>query len=277
MKIDTWLNEASNQLLLAGVSSARLDCLLMLEHVSGKDRGYILAHPNDQLTKLILPPKTVQDLERMIQERLNHKPMAYILQSVEFYGRDFFINEDVLVPRPESETMIEQLLAHLALGKKPPGPKHIIDVGCGSGALGITACLEIPSSTLELIDIDPKCLKVARKNLELHKVSSELVQGNLLDKFSRSPNIVLANLPYVPDHFTINQAAMNEPKHAIFGGHDGLDLYRDLFKQLENFSNFDLVILTESLPTQHKVLQSIAKLSGFKQKDYSDFIQTFVR
>lgn len=260
-----WLAKATQELEIQGVPTARLDCLVLLEDATGKDRSYILAHPETELDA-----KIIQTLDKQVERRALHEPLAYIRGKSEFYGREFIVNEHVLQPRPESETMIELLIA-LELPKTP----HISDVGTGSGALGITAALEIPGSTIELMDIDPACLAVARKNLELYKVTGQLAESNLLEHIARKPDVILANLPYVPDTHTINEAAMFEPKLAIFGGVDGLDHYRQMFQQIEKFGTKPRYILTESLPFQHHALAIIARKNGYILEKSEDFIQVF--
>ncbi|HSX27243.1 MAG TPA: HemK family protein methyltransferase, partial [Patescibacteria group bacterium] len=230
---------------------------------------WLLAHPETKLTG-----KQQSKLANQIDKRRKHTPLAYVRGKSEFYGREFVINEFVLEPRPESETMID-LLKELPL-KQP----HIVDVGTGSGALGITAALEIPGSTVDLIDIDPECLKVARKNLEKYKITADLIHGDLLQKLSATRyqrSAILANLPYVPDNYHINDAAMMEPKLAIFGGSDGLELYRQLFGQISHLkqANNPKFVLTESLPFQHQELAKIAKSAGYGLKKTDDFIQLF--
>jgi len=181
------------------------------------------------------------------------------------------VNKHVLEPRPESETMID-LLKKLKL---PSSPK-IADVGTGSGCLGITAALEIHPSVVDLYDIDSGALAVARHNEHMHELKLEVHKRDLLNRPVRpSYDIILANLPYVPNSWNINEAAKAEPRIAIFGGKDGLDVYRRLFQQLEAYSWKSKYILTESLPPQQIGLEKIAKAHGFKQLKSKDFIQVF--
>ncbi len=265
MKIETWLKKSEYQLEQAGVGTARLDALVVLEDRLHKDKSYLLAHQ-----EIIIPDKTLAELEKFIQRRTNHEPLAYIRGKTEFYGREFVINKNVLEPRPESETMID-LLKSLSLGKTA----HIADVGTGSGALGITAALEIPGSTVELIDIDDDCLKVARQNCILHKVTAQLYKADLISKKTRNYDVILANMPYVPDDYNINEAAAMEPKIAIFGGPDGLDIYRKLFAQIVESEQKPEFVLTESLPFQHSSLAKIAKAGNYRLAKTEDFIQLF--
>lgn len=267
MTIASWLAQATKKLETAGIGSARLDCLIMLEDELKKDRSWILAHP-----ETVLQGSAMQDLNKKLARRKNNEPLSYIRGFTEFYGRKFIVNKDVLEPRPESETMIE-LLLDLDLPKAP----IIADIGTGSGALAITARLELPRATVIATDIDPKCLIVAKQNAKNLKTDIKFLEGDLLQPLPKGCALttILANLPYVPDSYTINEAAGNEPRIAIFGGPDGLDLYRKMFKQINSMANKPKYILTESLPPQHKKLQNIAALSGYRLLRGQDFIQIF--
>jgi release factor glutamine methyltransferase len=155
----------------------------------------------------------------------------------------------------------------------------IVDVGTGSGALAITAKLELPNSEAIATDIDKRCLKVAKTNATKHKTDITFYEGDLLEALPptvcRLPSIFLCNLPYVPDDYEINRAALNEPKIAIYGGKDGLDLYRRLFEQISSSTTKPLYVLTESLPPQHTKLAKIVVKADYKQTRVDDFIQVF--
>ena len=268
MKIKQWLKASQSQLQAADIPTARLDCLVLLEDALQKDRAYLLAHDDIELSS-----HQQDTLRQQLTARSQHTPLAYIRGKTEFFGREFIINKDVLEPRPESEAMIELL-------KKLPDinmqEQHIIDVGSGSGALAITAKLELPQATVTGVDIDPACLKVARQNAQKHQVTVTFNNNDLINNIIIHPRTaLLCNLPYIPDKFTLNQAAMNEPKIAIFGGKDGLDHYRKLFKQIDKLQQKPVHILTESLPFQHNDLCKIASQSGYTQAKEDDFIQLF--
>jgi release factor glutamine methyltransferase len=127
-------------------------------------------------------------------------------------------------------------------------------------------------------DIDPNCLRIARKNAKVHGAEIKFYQGDLLSPLLPVPSplfAILANLPYVPNDFTINQAATMEPKIAIFGGPDGLDVYRRLFGQLGKLKSRPQYVLTESLPPQHAKLAKIAQKAAYGLTIADDFIQVF--
>jgi release factor glutamine methyltransferase len=271
MTLNDFLTTTTKRLSKAGIATARLDCLVLLEDILNTNRTQILAHPDRTLTEL-----EHQILTAMITKRARHIPLAYIRGKTEFYGREFTITEHVLEPRPESETMIDLL-------KSLPTESHttIIDVGTGSGALAVTAKLELPSATVIATDIDPRCLQLAQANATKLKTDITCLRGNLLGALPATQRpksaILLCNLPYVPNDFHINIAASHEPRLAIFGGPDGLDLFRLLFTQLENILPGKTIVLCESLPPQHTQLSKIAEAAAFRLITTQDFIQVFQR
>jgi len=266
--IEQALSHATKQLRAAGIATARLDALVLLEDLLNTNRTQILAHPERGITEVEL-----EKLRVSITQRSHHIPLAYIRGKTEFYGREFIITQDVLEPRPESETMIDLL-------KQLPGPvDSVIDIGTGSGALAITAKLELLSPAICAIDIDPKCLQVAKNNAKRLQADVTFLSGDLLAPVPvtalNTQTVLLCNLPYVPDTFQVNTAALHEPRLAIFGGPDGLELYRKLFRQIIGMSHRPTYVLTESMPPQHKALTDIAIDTGYTLTTSEDFIQVF--
>ena len=256
MDIKTALDEAVRQLTAAEIETPRLDVLVLLEDATDKDRGWILAHPEFELHQ-----ETVESLQNMIERRAAHEPLAYIRNKAEFYGREFFVNSDVLVPRPESEDIIT-LLKNI---NPSSSNTTVIDIGTGSGCLAITAKLELPNSTVYAVDISNQALEVTRKNAKALNTEITPLAGNLLEPFmdDKTPlhgAILLCNLPYVPATYPINKAAGFEPGLALYGGTDGLDLYRVLFEQLRVEGVLQPShIIAESMPSQHEALLNMAQ------------------
>lgn len=271
MRVDNFLQKSEAKLKNANVGSARLDVLILLEDVLHRDRAWLLAYPETKITSV-----QQKRLNKQLARRAAHEPLAYIRGFTEFYGRRFKVNHRVLEPRPESETMIE-LLKELAKSQKLKAKSwHIADVGTGSGALGITAALELHNHNVDLYDIDASALAVAKHNCALHELHLRAVKRDLLRNSHKYYDVILANLPYVPSGWRINEAAAMEPRIAIFGGKDGLDVYRRLFEQLTHFNWRSKYVLTESLPPQHAFLARIALSASFREQKSRDFIQVFV-
>ena len=267
MTVEKWLKHGTDKLNRAGIGSARLDSLILLEDALHRDRAWLLANPEAEVSVTNL-----KKLERRLAKRAKHEPIAYIRGFTEFYGRKFKINRHVLEPRPESETMVE-----MALNLPLRTYAAIADIGTGCGAIGITFKLERPKTRVDLYDISAGALAVARANEHIHEIKLHVRKMDLLKRPLVPYDMLLANLPYVPSSWKINEAALAEPKIAIDGGQDGLDLYRRMFKQLNRFTWKPKYVLTESLPPQHPKLAGIAAKHGYKLTQTQDFIQVFVQ
>jgi release factor glutamine methyltransferase len=306
-----WLRTATNYLQSKSITTARLDCLVLLEDTMRIQRELLLAEPRTEITDA-----QVHHLQKLLNRRAQHEPLAYIRGRTEFYGRQFRVTPAVLEPRPESETMIEMLknldlfttyehttpvrqvsnpypspfqprvqpskeAAHedstfAASNSTKTEPKvRIADVGTGSGAIGITAKLELPDTQVDLLEIDEDAIELVKTNVDLFTLKLPVKKTDLLEGSDSQYDILLCNLPYVPDSHTINDAAQHEPELAIFGGPDGLDLYRRLFLQIEKLADKPLYILSESLPPQHAALSEIAKTHGYSLDRTEDFIQQY--
>ncbi|PIZ63205.1 hypothetical protein COY17_01125 [Candidatus Saccharibacteria bacterium CG_4_10_14_0_2_um_filter_52_9] len=268
MNVDVWLKNSVKKLESAGIGTARLDPLVLLEDVLNVDRAKLLAEP-----ELEILSSQAAELAKLLKQRAKHVPLAYVRGHTEFYGRDFVITPAVLEPRPESEAMIDLLKELPNLPTQP----CLADVGTGSGALGITSALELPGSQVDLLEIDTKALEVAKINVDKFTLKLQVIESDLLSQSKAVYDVLLCNLPYVPDDYQINRAVLHEPRIALFGGPDGLNVYRKLFKQVEKRSKQPLFILTESLPIQHKSLVAIALESDYKLFKINDFIQVFIR
>jgi release factor glutamine methyltransferase len=273
MTIEDWLHKATGLLEAENIATARLDALVLLGDALLKDKAWLLAHP-----ETLLQGKTLQTLNAQIERRTHHEPLAYIRGKSEFYGREFLVTPDTLQPRPETETMIDLLKKHIIQHCKAR-PCNVVDVGTGSGCIAITAKLEFPDVRVYATEINKDALKVAQRNAERLSADVKFFEGNLLKPIPHTiyqlPTTIVANLPYVPNSHTINQAAMQEPEIAIFGGEDGLDLYRQLFTQIMGLDQKPATVLCESLPFQHAKLNVIAQRAGYELQEIEDFIQVF--
>lgn len=183
----------------------------------------------------------------------------------DFYGRDFLITKDVLIPRPETEQLIDMVLN---LAGKPylPGVKPnkrvlpekltILDVGTGSGCIAITLALELPEATVYASDISEKALKVAQKNAALHDAPISFIISHLLEKVKFTPDVIVANLPYVDEKWDwLNKKALSkEPALALYAGDHGLAL----IKKLIDTANSEYLIL-EADPCQHAEIINYAR------------------
>lgn len=273
MDVQAFISDAMRLLSSAGIATARLDCLVLLEDVLHTDRTQLLAHQDQRLTG-----EQIKTLQAAIDRRAKHEPLAYIRGKSEFYGHVFKVSPDTLEPRPETETLVTMFLDWY--NKTGQNKLRVVDVGTGSGAIAISVSLAAPVTEVHGTDLSSAALKIAHQNAKSLQTEVIFHEGDLIHPLPPSidqPTVLLCNLPYVPDGHAINQAATHEPAIAIFGGPDGLDLYRKLFKQIEQHNKADrpIAIFTESLPFQHHGLAAIARQYGYVQEEREDFIQRF--
>lgn len=283
MTLKKWLTNSVKQLEQINIQTATLDALLLCVEVLKKSKSWVLTHDDH-----ILSARQLSRLNALLQRRMNHEPLAYIVGKSEFYGREFNVSADTLQPRPETETMVEMCLTHFMDDERGTRNEDalLVDLGTGSGCIAITIALELARTRnkergvrIVATDISMNALTVAKRNARHRKANVDFYQGNLLEPilpilYSSSTVYILANLPYVPESHTINQAAMHEPSIAIFGGEDGLMHYKNMFEQLTQIHG-PITIYTESLPPQQDELQQIAQAHGFVLFDTQDLIQAF--
>lgn len=269
--VGRWLKEQTALLQAAGIDSARLDCLILLEDLTGWSRSHILAHPR----KIIKDTQLLQ-LGHNVAKRQQHTPLAYIRGTCEFYGHNFVVNEHVLVPRSETE-MIAELAIAAAQEYRNTSPV-VADIGCGSGCIGLSIALACPEARVILSDISPMALSVTQKNLEKYGSPSNvtIVTSDLLSGLPPA-DIMTANLPYVPKDYPVNQAASHEPDIALYSGDDGLDHYRALWNQIAELPKKPKHVITEALQEQQDSLTEIAKKAGYREVTRHVLSQHFIR
>jgi release factor glutamine methyltransferase len=206
----------------AAISAARLTAEVLLCHAMHCERAYLYAHASDELTELAWI-----HYGRYLHERLKGKPTQYITHRQEFFGRDFFVNSDVLIPRPETEHLVESALTFL----KGRAGSRILDVGTGSGAIAISVALESGHPVLGS-DISMRALSVAERNRQKHRAPLSLFAADLLDPIMpASIDLLLSNPPYVPGADAANmQTEVRdwEPQIALFAGDTGFEIYQRL-------------------------------------------------
>lgn len=223
MTIQRALQQGCALLEEAGVSAPRLTAEVLLCHTLGCQRSYLYSHPEAELSH-------VQYVRygRSLFERLQGKPTQYITGRQEFYGREFLVTPDVLIPRPETEHVVEAALAFAR------NARRVVDVGCGSGAIAITLSLEC-GAEVWAVDVSTAALKVARRNARRLGARVELLAADLLSCFApRSLDLVVSNPPYVArseEAGMQREVREHEPHIALFAGQTGLEIYQRLIAQ----------------------------------------------
>ena len=206
------------------VESPSLTSLVLLQHALNQSKSWILAHNDVELTHT-----QINTLLTDLEQCSRGVPLPYILGHWEFFGRTFTLTPDVLIPRPETELLIEKAIDHAHQFSDP----LIADVGTGSGAIAVSLSAELPCASIVALDISRKALRVAHKNAHQHQQSHIcFVQSDLLAPISARFDMICANLPYIPSK-TLESLPITkwEPRLALDGGQSGLDLIRRLLRQ----------------------------------------------
>jgi release factor glutamine methyltransferase len=263
MNILSWLEKAKTK-----VPSIDAE-LILLNILREKDRTYLISHDTRDLTEV-----EEEKANYYLNERAKNKPLAYIINSKEFYGREFYVDENVLIPRPETEDIID-IVKKIAENIDYP---IIYDVGTGSGCIATTLKLEIPKAKVVAIDNSDKALEVAKKNSTKFHYDIILRKSDLLnDAPDRNIDIVAANLPYVDkawDWLDFDSLEY-EPLTALYASNDGLALIYELINQVSARPDIKHLIL-ESDPSQHQKIIDYCHKKGLELVETRNFILYFV-
>jgi len=253
-----------------GIPSARLDAQLILGKVLGLDRVKLYLN----FDRPMADPE-LETLRPLVRRRGEREPMAWVLGTKEFYGRDFDVGPGVLVPRPDTETLIEKLLA--AFGSEEgsvPAPLYVADIGSGSGCIGITLALEDARVRVYAIDASPEALEYTRKNIEKHALKDRVAALNGRDlavPAARRIDWVVSNPPYIPSAAIAGlqpEVALREPKLALDGGADGLDMYRRLIPLAAQRAQVGIAF--EVGEGQAEAVRNLLTAAGFPAQIHND-------
>ncbi len=264
MSVKSWLENNTKKLEEAGVNNPRLDLLILLEKTLGKNRAIILANTDYELTNSELAMLSVD-----LNKRTDREPLAYILGEKYFYGRKFFVNDSVLIPRPESESFID------LLKQRGHDATSLLDIGTGSGCLAITAKLELPNLCVSATDISEKALLVAQKNATEKNAAVSFYKANLVPDGNTKYDFVLANLPYIPKGMQLEKELEFEPKEALFAENDGLELIQNLIGLLPKILNNNGMFLCESLVIQHSLVKQLAARHNLELVETAGLVQLY--
>lgn len=259
------LKQGYTTLQQANISSAWLDAEIIMATILKKDRAFILSHEDYPLTT-----SQVRKFKNFIKRRKNYEPIAYLTSHKEFYGLEFKVTKDTLVPRPESELMVEEVLKAFNSKKKT----LIIDIGTGTGCLILSLLHELNKNGHETkglaLDISKKALTVAKQNAKKLNIQNiTFLHSNLLSTILKKPIlfkqakhiIILANLPYLtPQEIKKEKSISREPILALDGGKNGLELYEKLAQQINLLRQdfpIPITIICEINPRQKKLFEKI--------------------
>ena len=229
MTLKDWLEQAEGRLLHGPhPERARLDAEVLLLHLIGRDRAFLIAHGDERMTA-----EGALRYYAFIDRRLTAEPIQYIVGESEFYGLTFRVNRDVLIPRPETEHAVEKVLELAGAFASP----RILDVGTGSGAIAVSLAAHLPGAAITATDVSPAALALAQQNAAANFVSERIrfLAGDLLAPVAAERfEVVVSNPPYVAetDHKILSAEVRDfEPWLALFAGPEGLAIYRRIIPQ----------------------------------------------
>ena len=232
MVIGELLLEGVSYLREKGISEPRLDCEVLLSHVLKKERLFLAVHREQEISD-----EQAKQFRLLYQRRGQHEPVAYLTGHREFMSLDFEVVPGVLIPRPDTETLVEHIIEEY----KKSGKIELLDLCTGSGAIAVSLAKYLPDSFVTAVDISSVCVEMAKKNAKKNGVSNQVtvLQADVLD-FSPDKmfDCIASNPPYIPTEtvFTLESDVKDfEPSLALDGGADGLDFYRSLTEKSVNW------------------------------------------
>ncbi len=262
------INLSAGYLEEKGCASPRLDAEVLLGHVLGLDRLSLYLNFDKPLTS-----QEVAAYRQLIGRRGQRVPVAYLTGQREFYSLPLLVTEDVLIPRPETEFVVEKVLELLEPGR----PAHILDLGTGSGAIAVALACQDPEFKITAVDISPAALKVARANAQRLEVDGQItfVESDLFQNISGTFHVICSNPPYIKrDELSgLAPEVAAEPAIALDGGADGLDFYRRIMSQAASFLEPPGFVVLEIGWDQAEAVRSLGEGAGFAHletvRDYS--------
>lgn len=232
-----------------------------------KNLNYLYKYPEKTITI-----SCQKKFTKLYRKRLNNWPLAYLQKNKEFYNLNFFVNQHTLVPRPDSEILVEQALNYLANKKN----LNVLDMGTGSGCLIISIAKNNQNQNYFATDISKAALKVAQTNSRTHKTKIKFLSSNLFAKIPKQKfALIVANLPYLTKAQMLEPSIRHEPENALFSGKDGLRHYEKFLQQVQNYLSDNFCLLLEMDPQQTQDLETLAKkyLPSSKIEIIKDFNQ----
>ena len=241
----------------AGVPDAALDAWYLLQMVCKIERSYYYVHGEEDITQ-----DAQKEYEIAVQKRAEHIPLQYIIGEQEFMGLRFKVNSNVLIPRQDNETLVEQVLKIVKPGMK------VLDLCTGSGCVLISVLKNAPELTGMGSDISKTALLVAKENAKLHEVDAEWVRSDLFDNITETFDVIMANPPYIPTGEILSlmpEVRDFEPENALDGGADGLDFYRKIAGQVKDYLNPGGYVYMEIGYDQGEAVSELMRNAGFTE------------
>lgn len=261
------------RLIAAGIApaDAAIDADVLARHVLGWDLTALVVHGREPVSD-----EFVRRFEHAIARRAAREPVAYITGVREFWGREFEVTRDVLIPRPETESIVEAALERVDRTRS----LHVLDIGTGSGCLAVTLAAELPRAHVVATDTSAAALDIARRNARTHGVEGwvSFVRTDLLDGLSGPFAIVVSNPPYVPSGAELPPDVVRyEPAQALFAGPDGLDVLRRLVPAALDVLAPDGTFIVEFGFGQSEAVRTLAEAAGWSEVEIRPDLQGIER
>ena len=241
----------------AGVPDAALDAWYLLQMVCRIERSYYYVHGEEDITQ-----DAQKEYEIAVQKRAEHIPLQYIIGEQEFMGLRFKVNSNVLIPRQDTETLVEQVLKIVKPGMK------VLDLCTGSGCVLISVLKNAPELTGVGSDISKTALLVAKENAKMHEVDADWIRSDLFDNITETFDVIMANPPYIPTGEILSlmpEVRDFEPENALDGGADGLDFYRKIAGQVKDYLNPGGYVYMEIGYDQGEAVSELKRNAGFTE------------
>ena len=239
----------------AGVMDAKIDAWLLLEMVAKIDRSFYFTHTNEEVA-----PEVLTEYERVLEKRAEHVPLQYITGEQEFMGMTFKVNSNVLIPRQDTETLVEEAL------KVIEPQMDVLDLCTGSGCILLSILKNAPTVHGTGSDISKQALLVAKENAKLHDLEAEWVRGNLFDNVNGPYDVIVSNPPYIGRTeipTLMPEVGQFEPMEALDGGVDGLDFYREITEEAPQYLKENGYLFFEIGCDQGQEVQNLMREAGF--------------
>ncbi len=254
--VKDFVKENTNKLDAAGISDASVDIWLLLEHYADIKKSDCLANPD-----MVISVVDAKEIEEAVEKRINHIPLQHIIGETEFMGLTFKVNEDVLVPRFDTEILVDEVVKYV-------GDEYlkVLDMCTGSGCIAITISDMCDNVTVVASDISKDAIEVAKENNQLNQTEVTFVESDLFENVEGMFDVIVSNPPYIKTDEIENlqeEVKLHDPKLALDGGESGLDFYRKIVEQSKDHLKTNGMIFFEIGFDQAEEVSNILKANGY--------------
>lgn len=272
MNISTALASAAEILRKAGITEPRGEAASLMAFILDKDAAFVIAHSEDELAA-----NQEMLFDSCVRRRAKHEPFQYIVGKQEFYGLEFEVTPDVLIPRPETEILVEEAINILSQLENP----RFCEVGVGSGCISVSILTNVASATGLGVDISATALNVARRNAERHNVSERLtlIESDLFTKVTGKFNLIASNPPYIPKREidSLQPEVQFEPHLALDGGVNGLTIIEQIISKSPHLLVPGGILLLEIGFDQAERIRTMFDRSAWSEPDFLPDLQGILR